>query len=613
MLAALIFCVWPVAFAAAPIVGTGSTTSCDEAALDRALAEGGNVTFDCGGAAVIAITSVKSIAIDTSLHGGGAVTLSGGNTVQVFRVEFGARLELDGVRIADGYADLDAGGGIRNLGTLIAHQATFANNATRSFGGAIANEGECFVTDSLLVGNTGGSGGGAIANFRALTVQRTTFLGNTSGLFVVPGQEEPGSGGAVANYGVLTLSNSTLTANIAVANSRTGLSGTGAGLYSPGDAELSNCTIARNRVIRRLGFGDGGEPGACAGVDNGGALRIRNSIIADTNGSGCCSSGVVAGDSSNNIADDKGTLTFCGPSFTAVRPEALRLSGLEDNGGPTPTKALRPGSAAIAGGDAGTCVHDATVDGVDQRGVARFAPGDFTCDVGAFETSYAGSPPVPPATFLSLHGEPGDYIVGDQLIMVAPADGRFSSEYTRGIVHVSYFGNVPGSFWDVFFVAPAGRDLTTGDYTVAANSESALLNVGGDGRGCGYATGRFTLREATYALDGAVETFAVDFEQHCEDSPAALFGSLRINSDLPPSSPHIPPTPTPTPISIGMCVGDCAADGRVSIGDLIRGIAIALGETSLSECLSFDENHDGEVTIAELLRGVAGALNGCRS
>jgi hypothetical protein len=68
---------------------------------------------------------------------------------------------------------------------------------------------------------------------------------------------------------------------------------------------------------------------------------------------------------------------------SGVSPSALALGVLSDNGGPTLTHALLPGSAAI---DSGLNRH---CPGVDQRGQPRPQDGDgdghAVCDVGAFE------------------------------------------------------------------------------------------------------------------------------------------------------------------------------------------------------------------------------------
>src|SRR5664279_885289 len=71
---------------AAGTVGKGTSASCTETALDAALAGGGTVTFNCGGAATITVTSPKLILQNTTVEGGGNITLSGGGTTQIFRL-----------------------------------------------------------------------------------------------------------------------------------------------------------------------------------------------------------------------------------------------------------------------------------------------------------------------------------------------------------------------------------------------------------------------------------------------------------------------------------------------------------------------------------------------
>jgi len=59
------------------------------------------------------------------------------------------------------------------------------------------------------------------------------------------------------------------------------------------------------------------------------------------------------------------------------------------------------------------------------------------------------------------------------------------------------------------------------------------------------------------------------------------------------------------------CVGDCNGNGSVSIGELISGVNIALGNALVSTCTAFDPNGNGTVSINELISGVNNALNGC--
>ena len=71
----------------------------------------------------------------------------------------------------------------------------------------------------------------------------------------------------------------------------------------------------------------------------------------------------------------------------------LSIGPLADNGGPTLTHALLPGSNAIDGSD-GSCVDDNSILlATDQRGVARSL--GVRCDLGALET-------LPPVAYLPL-------------------------------------------------------------------------------------------------------------------------------------------------------------------------------------------------------------------
>ena len=61
------------------------------------------------------------------------------------------------------------------------------------------------------------------------------------------------------------------------------------------------------------------------------------------------------------------------------------------------------------------------------------------------------------------------------------------------------------------------------------------------------------------------------------------------------------------------CLGDCNADGTVTVDELIRGVNIALGNAAASVCGVFDANADESVTIDEVVKAVNNALNGCPS
>lgn len=85
----------------------------------------------------------------------------------------------------------------------------------------------------------------------------------------------------------------------------------------------------------------------------------------------------------------------------------------------------------------------------------------------------------------------------------------------------------------------------------------------------------------------------------------------------PESSPTPPPTrtreptrPTRTPGG-APCAGDCDADGRVIVSELIRGVNMALAGNSSLTCAAVDRDNNGRVSVDELVKAVNVALRGC--
>jgi hypothetical protein len=59
------------------------------------------------------------------------------------------------------------------------------------------------------------------------------------------------------------------------------------------------------------------------------------------------------------------------------------------------------------------------------------------------------------------------------------------------------------------------------------------------------------------------------------------------------------------------CIGDCDGDGRVTIDEVLGGVAIALGNAGTDTCAAFDADHDRTVEVHEVVAGVGSALGGC--
>ena len=104
-----------------PVRASGGVVSdcSSDAQFSSLLATGGTISFNCGaGPHTILITSQKSINHDTTIDGGGTITLDGQNTYRLFDV--GATLTLRQLVLTRAFFNGD-GGAIRNTanGTLI--------------------------------------------------------------------------------------------------------------------------------------------------------------------------------------------------------------------------------------------------------------------------------------------------------------------------------------------------------------------------------------------------------------------------------------------------------------------------------------------------------------
>lgn len=206
-------------------------------------------------------------------------------------------------------------------------------------------------------------GGGGVYNGGTATIRRTTLSGNTTS----------GPGGGIHNNGALTILNSTISGNSSAS--------TGGGILNGldfvdrgGPLRISYSTIVDNvSPVAGLVHQNPLDP-----------LEIKSSIVAGNDGADCANPG---GGPFTAVGVNQATDASCS-GFVQVTSDDLALGPLNDNGGPTPTHALLPGSVAI---DAASDCTD--LDGgavlVDQRGSARFGDGDEDglpgCDLGAFE------------------------------------------------------------------------------------------------------------------------------------------------------------------------------------------------------------------------------------
>jgi CSLREA domain-containing protein len=291
-----------------------------------------------------------------------------------------------------------------SLNTNMAIQGPGANQLTvrRNIGGnyRIFNISANNVTISGLTianGNSPSNGGG-ISITGGLTIANCAISGHTTG----------SSGGGIVSSGTLSIVNSTISGN-----SATG--GFGGGIYSTGTAQITNSTISNNSVSElSLGIGSGGgilNGGGSLVVtnstisgnvaqfrgggiqSNSGTLTSRNTIIAlNTAPSGPDVFGTLTSDNFNLIGNNSGvTITPAQLSDqigTAGSPINPLLGPLQNNGGPTLTRALLPGSPAVDKGHSSGLTTDQRGVGfprtADYSSVTNATGGDGT-DIGAVE------------------------------------------------------------------------------------------------------------------------------------------------------------------------------------------------------------------------------------
>jgi hypothetical protein len=362
------------------LLATITVTTLDDSgdgSLRSAIAEANSVAgddtimFAQGLSGTINLASaLPGLSSNIELEGPGADLLTvrrdTGGDYRIFSVTVGSEVTLSGMMISNGRLSSGAeatGGGLRNAGTLNLANCTVSHN-TAVDGAGIWNDGTISLSHCEIRGNStiSGNGAGGIAGWQStITLISTTVGGNVGfGIRIDRGtiritqstvSENQGIG--VRNFsGRVALINSTISGNL------------GSGIYStgvssqPGFFEVINCTVTNNRS----------ENGA-------GVHQLINSV-------GTVSNSVVSGNVPQDVVQGPGGI---GGSFNLIGGDPM-LGPLADNGGPTLTHALLPGSPAInAGSNAWAVDGQGNPLTTDQRGVGfgRIAGG--TVDVGAFE------------------------------------------------------------------------------------------------------------------------------------------------------------------------------------------------------------------------------------
>jgi hypothetical protein len=267
------------------------------------------------------------------------------------------------------------------------------NNSVTFDGGAIEAFSPMVMWRTTLNANSAGRYGGGIFNLQTADypaysefchIERCTLSGNFASY-----------GGAIYHDGFITRTSLLHVVNGTLSGNSAGKNGGGGGLYIyGGQTQLLNSTVANNRVLLGFGLHPGTGKGgglfiyASAG-DTNTTFFAQNSLIANNaRGNGITldtpddgfttndgtNSGAVTGMLAFDLIRTTQNFFISGPQGDNIFDQDPLMGPLQDNGGPTQTQALMPGSPAINAAN----INAPTLD---QRGFVR----PDSPDIGAFE------------------------------------------------------------------------------------------------------------------------------------------------------------------------------------------------------------------------------------
>jgi hypothetical protein len=359
------------------------------------------------------LTVIGSTLIDNTSDGGGGIDNDHGT------------LTIDGSIVSDNTAF--EGGGVRNLfGRLTVTDSSFSRN--RAAGAGIYNfGGPAVITGSIFSEHSGGGVvEGTIANHGMMVVTGCTFSRNSQTL----------GGGIFHASGTLTVTASTFDGNsgrgggisveagtVAVTDSTfTGNRGVGGGIatdpnpLSHSETTVTNCTFSGNSggaihvpnsTVRITSSTLSGNDVGLVQAGAGALISARNTIVA---GNATDVSGTLTSQGHNLIGDGTGGAGFTDTDLvgTADAPIDPLLGPRQDNGGPTQTMALLPGSPAGAAGDPTDAPE------WDQRGPGFHRVVNGAMDIGAYQVQEGEG--------TAAHGRPPTRVLSASVAVVFASD-----------------------------------------------------------------------------------------------------------------------------------------------------------------------------------------------
>lgn len=316
--------------------------------------------------------------------GNDRLALDGQMTTLVFQVASNATVSLENLTLSHGYNTFNSSGGaVQNLGGLIMLRCVVRDSICEfGDGGGIYNQGNLGLFQCTISNNLAVYGGGIADQGDLLIVDGSTINANRS---MVPG----GSGGG----GISKVTGSAFLTNVTISGN-TAYDGNGGGILAGAPVHLENCTVVSNAAIGVIPATSFGRGGGIAVIGSGNQVEIRNTIIAGNSANIVLSTGTVSiGPDAWGALLSQGWNLIQSPTDAVITGDLTgnllgvdpRTGPLTNNGGPTLTHSLLPGSPAIDA--ASPFVFPRT----DQRGAIRPQDGNddnvAIADIGAYENS----------------------------------------------------------------------------------------------------------------------------------------------------------------------------------------------------------------------------------
>jgi len=382
-----------------PHAGTMECDFSNQHGRDRRPSVAGVLNNRNGGSATIDANFINSSAGDR----GGAILVDSG-TVTIKRGDFNNNNASDGGAIF-----------VNSGATLIIRSSNFSlnNNSASGAGGAIYSNGGNVTIERdpgqalgnvSIASNSAGNGGAIFARGQQLSIDGVEINNNSSN----------GSGGAVAVSNIKPPNPASITRTYFHDNS-SNMNGGAVYIVDFSTLNLSASTFRRDRasglgggvyvdilstlnVLNSTFIGGAHREGIV--VSSGLANVVFSTILAANLGTGSTPNLNLSNSilrevtCAPSVLDDGLNLQFqstsCPGSIPTMNPD-LDPRLLQNNGGPTPTVALLPGSPAVNAIAIGDCVdqNNSPVK-TDQRGFGR--PAGSACDMGAFELGATQAP-----------------------------------------------------------------------------------------------------------------------------------------------------------------------------------------------------------------------------